>query len=83
MFSGWPGQPAYLTATAQTDANATKEVSNWQTKRERGDKAYGMNWSVQVGIYQKFFKGKTVAEIEHGLQNTLLMLMIKLLRLKL
>ncbi len=64
MFSGWPGQPGYLKAPAQTDANGAKELSNWQTKRERGDKAYGLNWSVQFANYQKFFKGKTVAEIE-------------------
>lgn len=64
MFSGWPGQPAYLKAAASTPEAAAKEVSAWQTKRERGDKAYGMNWSVQFGNYQKFFKGKTVAEVE-------------------
>lgn len=57
IFPGWP------------DANITKDVvskdvASWKTKRERGDAAYGMNWSVQINAYQDFFKGKTVAEIE-------------------
>lgn len=64
MFSGWPGQPGYLKAAAATPENGVKEVSAWQTKRERGDKAYGMNLTVQLGNFQKFFKGKTVAELE-------------------
>jgi hypothetical protein len=64
MFSGWPTQPGYLKAASNTDANAAKEVKAWQTKRERGDAAYGMDWSEQFGAYQEFFKGKTVAEIE-------------------
>jgi hypothetical protein len=64
VFSGWPTQPGYLGGTSNTDETAAKEVSAWQTKRERGDKAYGMNWSEQFAVYQNFFKGKTVAEIE-------------------
>lgn len=63
-FSGWPTQPGYLSAPSNTDATATKEVGSWTSKRERGDKAYGMNWSEQIGNYQKFFKGKTIAEVE-------------------
>ncbi|EHQ87614.1 hypothetical protein [Desulfosporosinus youngiae] len=57
VFPGWPG------GTIVSD-NVKKDVANWQTKRERGDAAYGMNWSEQVDLYQEFFKGKTVAEIE-------------------
>ncbi|EGO62035.1 hypothetical protein [Acetonema longum] len=63
-FSGWPGQAGFAGAEANTDETAAKQVAAWQTKRERGDKEYGMNWSEQVAVYQNFFKGKTVAEIE-------------------
>lgn len=63
-FSGWPGQAGYLTAPANTEDSAKKEVALWQTKMERGDDAYGMNVSEQYGIYEDFFKGKTVAEVE-------------------
>jgi hypothetical protein len=63
-FSGWPGQAGYLTAPANTNETAAKEVSQWQTKLERGDEAYGMNVSEQYATYEKFFKGKTVAEVE-------------------
>lgn len=64
VFSGWPTQPGYLQTASNTNETAAKQVSEWKTKRERGDAAYGMNWSEQMGVYQKFFKGKTVAEIE-------------------
>lgn len=64
LFSGWPTQPGYLKAASNTNETAAKQVSAWRTKRERGDKEYGMNWSEQFAAYQKFFKGKTVAEIE-------------------
>lgn len=57
IFPGWPS------ATLTNDV-VTKDVANWKTKRERGDAAYGMDWSVQINAYQDFFKGKTVAEIE-------------------
>lgn len=63
-FSGWPGQAGYLTAPASTNETAAKEVSQWQTKLERGDAAYGMNVSEQYAVYEKVFKGKTVAEVE-------------------
>ena len=63
-FSGWPTQPGYLGTTVNTVDTAKEQVSKWKTKRERGDKEYGLNWSVQFDGYQKFFKGKTVAEIE-------------------
>lgn len=64
MFSGWPTQAGYAGAASNTVETATAQVSKWKTKRERGDKEYGMNWSEQFAGYQKFFKGKTVAEIE-------------------
>lgn len=57
IFPGWPG------AEIKKD-DVTKAVANWQTKRERGDLAYGMNWSEQIDSYQELFKGKTVAEVE-------------------
>lgn len=57
IFPGWPD--AKITKDV-----VTKDVANWKTKRERGDAAYGMDWSVQINAYQAFFKGKTVAEIE-------------------
>ncbi len=63
-FSGWPGQAGYLTAPANTNESAAKEVSEWQTKLERGDEAYGMNVSEQYAVYESFFKGKTIDEVE-------------------
>jgi len=63
-FSGWPGQAGYLNAPASTVEIATKEVSEWKTKLERGDAAYGMNISEQYAVYEEFFQGKTVAEVE-------------------
>lgn len=62
-FSGWPTQPGYK-VDGNTEDSAKKEVADWKTKRERGDAAYGMNWSEQFAVFQDFFKGKTVAEIE-------------------
>lgn len=76
-FSGWPGTPGYNVAdhatgkitgvSANTNESITTEVNNWKTKRERGA-TYGMNpkndWYKQANYYQKFFKGKTVYEIE-------------------
>lgn len=76
-FSGWPGKEGYnitdhntgkvTGVSTNTLESATAEVSNWKTKRQRGD-AYGMNpsneWYKQMDFYQKFFVGKTVAELE-------------------
>ena len=76
-FSGWPGTQGYnvtdhksgeVSGLSDNSKEAiTKEVNEWKTKRERGDH-YGMNydndWHKQADFYQKFFKGKTVAEIE-------------------
>jgi len=76
-FSGWPGITGYnITdhATAlvtgvstNTPESAAAELATWKTKRQRGD-TYGMNatndWYKQMDFYQKFFVGKTVAELE-------------------
>lgn len=76
-FSGWPGTEGYNLTDLETGKvvgksqntveHANSEVSNWKTKRERGE-AYGMNprneWYKQMDFYQNFFKGKTVNEIE-------------------
>lgn len=64
QFSGFPGQEGYLGAPANTEESAKEQVASWLTKRERGDAAYGMNWSEQMDFYQNFFKGMTVAEVE-------------------
>ncbi len=62
------GQEAKVTGVSvNTPESAAAEVNGWQTKRQRGD-AYGMNpaneWYKQMNFYQKFFVGKTVAELE-------------------
>jgi peptidoglycan hydrolase-like protein with peptidoglycan-binding domain len=76
-FSGWPGKEGYNVTDHETEKvtgvsvntleSATAEVTGWKTKRERGD-AYGMNpkndWYKQMDHFQKFFVGKTVAELE-------------------
>ena len=76
-FSGWPDKEGYnvtdhatekVTGVSKnTKESAAAEVTGWQTKRERGD-SYGMNpaneWYKQMDFFQKFFVGKTVAELE-------------------
>lgn len=76
-FSGWPGTEGYNVTSHETEKvtgksentleSATAEVTGWKTKRERGD-AYGMkagnDWYKQMDHFQKFFVGKTVAELE-------------------
>lgn len=76
-FSGWPGTPGYNVTDHQTEKvtgvstntldSATAEVNGWQTKRQRGD-SYGMNpaneWYKQMNFYQKFFVGKTIADLD-------------------
>jgi hypothetical protein len=75
-FSGWPGTEGYNVTdhasgtvsgvSDNTDETIAAEVNGWQSKRQRGD-SYGMNtendWHKQMDFYQKFFVGKTVAEI--------------------
>lgn len=76
-FSGWPEQPGtnvtdhttekVVGKSVNTLESATAEVNGWVSKRERGD-TYHMNaaneWYKQMDFYQKFFVGKTVAELE-------------------
>jgi LysM repeat protein len=76
-FSGWPDKQGYNVTSHETEKvtgvsvntkeSAAAEVSAWQTKRERGD-SYHMNpaneWYKQMDFFQKFFVGKTVAELE-------------------
>ena len=75
-FSGWPGREGYnVTDTAtgrvtgvsqNTEESAAEELSQWKTKRDRGD-GYGMNpqneWYKQMNAYQQWMTGKTVAEL--------------------
>jgi LysM repeat protein len=61
----WPTADATVTVDA-----ATAQVAGWMSKRDKGD-TYGMakaattknEWYVQMDNFQKFFEGKTVAEI--------------------
>lgn len=76
-FSGWPGKEGYNVTNHETEKvtgvsvntkeSAAAEVSSWKTKRERGD-SYHMNpaneWYKQMDFFQKFFVGKTVAELK-------------------
>ena len=76
-FSGWPNKEGYnivdhdttkvTGVSVNTPESAAAEVSSWKTKRERGD-SYHMNpaneWYKQMDFFQKFFVGKTVAEIK-------------------
>lgn len=82
-FSGWPGTPGYnvtdhksgnVTGTSDNSVDAiSKEVSEWKTKRERGNN-YGMNprndWNLQMDNFEKFFKGKTIPEIEEWFKTS-------------
>ncbi|MBB6216102.1 LysM repeat protein [Anaerosolibacter carboniphilus] len=76
-FSGWPDKEGYNVTdhdaekvtgvSVNTKESAAAEVNGWQTKRQRGD-SYHMNpaneWYKQMDFFQKFFVGKTVAELE-------------------
>lgn len=76
-FSGWPDKQGYNVTdhntekvsgvSTNTKESAAAEVNAWKTKRQRGD-SYGMNaaneWYKQMDFYQKFFVGKTVADLE-------------------
>lgn len=61
----WPTTDGAITAEA-----ATAQIAGWMSKREKGD-AYGMaksattknEWYVQMDNFEKFFKGKTTAEL--------------------
>ena len=76
-FSGWPDKAGYnitdhdtakvTGVSVNTKESAAAEVTSWKTKRERGD-SYHMNpaneWYKQMDFFQKFFVGKTVAELK-------------------
>ena len=50
----------------QTDDTFMAEVETWKTKRERGT-TYKLNsgtWEDEMDLFEEFFKGKTVEEIE-------------------
>ncbi len=75
-FSGWPGKEGYSVydpakggisgVSENTEESASKELSEWRTKRERGDE-YGMNpqndWYKQMDAYESWMIGKTTAEL--------------------
>lgn len=74
-FTGFPGQ-SYNADTnhdevvdavlEQTEDTFLSDVETWKTKRERGE-TYKLNsgtWEDEMDIFEEFFKGKTVEEIE-------------------
>ncbi|MEG1677888.1 MAG: FMN-binding protein [Clostridia bacterium] len=75
-FSGWPKQEGYNVfnleagkvdgVSKNTEESAAKELSEWKTKRERGD-SYGMNpkneWYQQMHAYEQWMIGKTTEEL--------------------
>lgn len=75
-FSGYPGQGGWnydenhdgtVDAVMDlTDDGFLAQVSEWKTKRERGD-SYKMpsgTWAEQMDAFQKVFLGKTAGEVE-------------------
>jgi len=82
-FSGWPGTEGYnvtdhekeevVGKSHNTVENIKKEVDGWKTKRDRGDN-YGMNrkndWHKQMAVFNNFFRGKTIEEIEAIFKRT-------------
>ena len=74
-LSGFPGQSYNNDADHdevvdsvidQTDDNYLAEIAGWATKRERGS-GYKLNsgsWDVEMDIFEEFFRGRTVDEIE-------------------
>ena len=77
LFPGWMDPAAEDSVKAVYQA-AQKDGWNWHTKREEGydydmthlkskgaaDNASGKEWFEQLDVYEKFFTGKTVAEVE-------------------
>lgn len=74
-LTGFPGQ-SYNTdenhdevvdlVVEQTEDNYLAEVASWITKRERGS-TYKLNtgtWEEEMDIFEEFFRGKTMDEIE-------------------
>ena len=74
FMAGWPGQSYNSDAEGdgvvdglleETEDIFTAELLSWQSKRQKGS-AYKMNsgtWEEEMDIYESFFKGKTVEEI--------------------
>ena len=74
-FTGFPGQSynadedhdAVVDGVwEQTEDEFLAQVESWQTKRERGS-SYKLNsgtWEDEMDIFENFFRGMTVAEIE-------------------
>ena len=74
FMAGWPGQ-SYNSDTEgdgviegqleETEEIFTEELLSWKSKRQKGS-AYKMNsgtWEDEMDIFESFFKGKTVEEI--------------------
>lgn len=74
FMAGWPGQSYNSDAEGdgviegqleETEEIFTEELLSWQSKRQKGS-AYKMNsgtWEDEMDIFESFFKGKTVEEI--------------------
>ena len=74
FMAGWPGQSYNSDADGdgtvegqleETEDIFTEELLAWKTKRQKGSE-YKMNsgtWEAEMDIFENFFKGKTVEEI--------------------
>ena len=74
FMAGWPGQSYNSDAEGdgviegqleETEEIFTEELLAWKSKRQKGS-AYKMNsgtWEDEMDIFESFFKGKTVEEI--------------------
>jgi len=74
-LTGFPGQSynadedhdeAVDTVLEQTEDTFLAEVESWKTKRERGN-TYKLNsgtWEQEMDIFEEFFRGKTVEELQ-------------------
>lgn len=74
FMAGWPGQSYNSDAEGdgvvegqlvETDDIFTAETLSWQTKRQKGDeyKMTSGTWEEEMDIFENFFKGKTIDEI--------------------
>ena len=75
FMAGWPGQSYNSDAEGdgviegqleETEEIFTAELLSWQSKRQKGS-GYKMNsgtWEDEMNIFESFFKGKTVEEID-------------------
>lgn len=74
FMAGWPGQSYNSDADGdgtvegqleETEEIFSEELSTWKTKRQKGSE-YKMSsgtWEQEMDIFENFFKGKTVEEI--------------------